>query len=78
MILIKIKGEFMSRVDTRVLSILIQKKYIAMFGDQSASPEKLIQEATILAEHFSWNMPMAKRNLEVLTRQVWMRIKSSS
>jgi hypothetical protein len=68
----------MSKADTRFLSILIQKKYIAMFGEQSANPEKLIQESTVLAEHFSWNMPMAKRNLEILARQVWMRIKSSA
>lgn len=57
------------------LSDLIQKKYLAMFGDLSADPQRLIAEADRLAEKFSWNLPMAKKNLEILTRQLWMRLR---
>lgn len=62
--------------ETCQLSKLIQKKYKLMFGENSVDHLELASECLVLARHFSWNIPMAKRNLEILTRQVWMRIRS--
>ena len=62
--------------ETCHLSKLLQKKYKLMFGEDSVDHLELASECLVLASHFSWNIPMAKRNLEILTRQVWMRIRS--
>ena len=70
----KPRGE---NAETCHLSRLIQKKFISMFGEDSADHLELATESLNLARHFSWNIPMAKRNLEVLTRQVWMRLREN-
>jgi hypothetical protein len=63
--------------DSQRLSLLIQKKYISMFGEISIQDlPQFTQISDDLASRFSWNLPRAKANLEVLTRQVWMRLKS--
>jgi hypothetical protein len=59
------------------LSVLIRKKYISMFGEIPVTEiAQFTQISDDLASRFSWNLPRAKANLEVLTRQVWMRLKS--
>jgi hypothetical protein len=58
----------------------IKKKYIAMFIGNS---EQLLKEneqidlhCQHLAEKFGWNRSMARKNMEVFARQVWMRLKN--
>jgi diphthamide synthase subunit DPH2 len=58
---------------TEILATLIQQKYREMFGEE---PDELKQLSTELAEKFSWNMPRAKANLEILTRNCWMRLRN--
>jgi hypothetical protein len=69
----KPRGE---NADTVWLSKLIQRKFVDLFGEDCADHLELATESLNLARHFSWNRAMAKRNLEVLARQVWMRIRS--
>lgn len=57
------------------LALLIEKKFISMFGEEGVDRKALSQNAQDLADRFSWNMGMAKKNLEILSRQVWMRLK---
>jgi hypothetical protein len=62
--------------ETLLLAKMIQKKYVEMFGEDSANPQDLATVSIELASHFAWNIPQARRNLEILTRQAWMRLRN--
>jgi len=62
--------------ETLLLAKMIQKKYVEMFGAESVNEQDLASVAIELASHFSWNIPQARRNLEILSRQVWMRLRN--
>jgi hypothetical protein len=62
--------------ETLLLAKMIQRKYVDLFGEDSAKPQDLAVVSIELAAHFAWNIPQAKRNLEILARQCWMRLKN--
>ena len=59
----------------------IKKKYIAMFIGNSEqllkeTEEQIHLHCQHLAEKFGWNRSMARKNMEVFARQVWMRLRN--